>query len=177
MAVTDRLTEDADFGKKNHLFRWSSFWFWRVCKQAKLSYWGHRKPTSIHWKDDAPKRVPVWSGFWFRGIIGSFFFENEQARGRYSQWRLLSDYVERILFIKIAEEDIGNIWFQQDDATWCTAKATLDVLRPVLMIALSAAELMSFGHLGAAIWQRWTIIFGLPSKISATLTSQRQLTL
>ena len=27
----DRLTEDADFGKKNRLFKWSSFWSWRVC--------------------------------------------------------------------------------------------------------------------------------------------------
>ena len=32
----DRLTEDADYGKKNHLFRWSSFWCWRICKQTKL---------------------------------------------------------------------------------------------------------------------------------------------
>ena len=29
------------------------------------------------------------------------------------------------------EEDIGNIWFQQDGATCYTAEATLDVLRPV----------------------------------------------
>ena len=41
--------------KKNHLFRWSSFWSWWVCKQAKLSYLGHRKPSRIHWKADAPK--------------------------------------------------------------------------------------------------------------------------
>ena len=47
----------------------------------------------------------------------------------------------------------------------------------LLKIALSAAELMSFGHLGAAIWHRWTIICGVPSKISVTPTSQRQLTL
>ena len=42
--ATDRLTEDVDFGKKkkNHLFRWSSFWSWRVCKQAKLPHFGHR---------------------------------------------------------------------------------------------------------------------------------------
>ena len=46
-----------------------------------------------------------------------------------------------------------------------------------LKIALSAAELMSFGHLGAAIWHRWTISCGVPSKISVTPTSQRQLTL
>ena len=46
-----------------------------------------------------------------------------------------------------------------------------------LKTVLSAAELMSFGHLGAAIWHRWTIICGVPSKTSVTPTSQRQLTL
>ena len=50
--------------KKNHLFRWSSFWFWRVCKQAKLSHLGHRKPSRIHWNPPHPKRVTVWCGFW-----------------------------------------------------------------------------------------------------------------
>ena len=35
------------------------------------------------------------------------------------------------LFTKIEEEDIGNIWFQQDGATYHTAEATLDVLRSV----------------------------------------------
>ena len=43
----DRLTEAADFGKKNHLFRWSSFWSWRVCKQTKLSHLSHKKPERI----------------------------------------------------------------------------------------------------------------------------------
>ena len=32
---------------KNHFFRWSSFWSWRACKQAKLSHLGHRKPAYI----------------------------------------------------------------------------------------------------------------------------------
>ena len=41
--------------KKNHLFRRSSFWSWQVCKQAKLSRLGHRKPVRIHWKADALK--------------------------------------------------------------------------------------------------------------------------
>ena len=55
------------------------------------------------------------------------------------------------LFTKIEEDDIGNIWFQQDGATFHTAEARLDVLLPVFEIALSVTELMSFGHLGAAI--------------------------
>ena len=46
-----------------------------------------------------------------------------------------------------------------------------------LKIALSAAELMSFGQFGAAIWHLWTIICGVPSKISVTPISQKQLTL
>ena len=58
---------------KNYLFSWSSFWSWRICKQAKLSHLGHRKPARIHLKADADlKRVTVWCGFWSRGIIGSF---------------------------------------------------------------------------------------------------------
>ena len=39
--------------------------------------------------------------------------------------------LNKFLFTKIAEEDIGNIWFEQDGATCHTAEATLDVLRPV----------------------------------------------
>ena len=39
--------------------------------------------------------------------------------------------LNEVLFTKIEEEDIGNIWFQQDDALCLTAEATLDALRPV----------------------------------------------
>ena len=42
-----------------------------------------------------------------------------------------------------------------------------------LKIALSATERMSFGLLGAAIWHRWIIISGVPSKTSVTPTSQK----
>ena len=39
----------------DQLFRWNSFWSWRVCKQPKMSHLGHRKPTLIHWKADSYK--------------------------------------------------------------------------------------------------------------------------
>ena len=88
---------------------------------------------------------------WSIGLIGQFFFEKEEGETvtvKCDRYRaMLNEY----LFTKTAEEDIGNIWLQQDDATCHTAEATLDVLRTVFKIALSAAELMSFGHRGAAI--------------------------
>ena len=39
--------------------------------------------------------------------------------------------LNEFLFTEIEEEDIGNIWFQQDGATCHTAEATLDFLHPV----------------------------------------------
>ena len=41
--------------------------------------------------------------------------------------------LNKFLFTKIEDEDIGNIWFQQDGATCHTAEAILDVLSPVFV--------------------------------------------
>ena len=45
------------------------------------------------------------------------------------------------LFSKIEEENIGNIWFQQDGATCHTAEATLNVLRPVFKDCIISCNL------------------------------------
>ena len=129
--ATGRLTEDADFGKKNHLFWWNSFWYWRVRKQAKLLHLGHIKPVRVHWKADAPKtshclvRILVQSHNW------AIFRRKWAKRGRYSQWRSLSGHVERIFIHKNWIGGYWHNWFQQDGASCHTAEATLDVLRSV----------------------------------------------
>ena len=151
----DRLTEDADFSKKK-----SSF-------QMKL----------IFEKLTHPKRVTVWCGVWSRGIIGPLFFGNEPGGDVTVNGDRYRAMLNEFLFTKIEEEDIGNIWLQQDGATCTQPKLHWMICTLFLKIALSATELMSFGHLGAAIWHLWTIIFGVLSKISITPTSQRQLAL
>ena len=51
-----------------------------------------------------PKPVTVWSGFWSRGIIGPFFFENEQGEAVTVNgdcyWAMLNE----LLFTKIEED-------------------------------------------------------------------------
>ena len=39
--------------------------------------------------------------------------------------------LNEFLFTKIEDKDIGNIRFQQEDATYHTAEATPDILRSV----------------------------------------------
>ena len=92
-----------------------------VCKQAKLSHLGHRKFT----------RVTVWCGFWSRGTIRPFFFENEQGEAVTVNAVRYGAMLNEFLFTKIEEANIGNIWFQQDGATCHTTEATLDVLHPI----------------------------------------------
>ena len=163
----DRLTDDAKFGKKNHLFSWSSFWSGWVCKQAKLLHLGHKKLARIH-QVTVLVRILVQRHNW------SIFVRKWARRGRYSQWRPLSAQVERIF---VQKNWRGGYWQHlvsteqryvphSRSYTQCFAPCVF------LKIALSAAELMSSDHLEAVIWFRWTIICGVPSKTSVTLTSQ-----
>ena len=41
--------------------------------------WGTENPHAYIEKLTHPKRITVWCGFGFRGIIGPFFFENLQG--------------------------------------------------------------------------------------------------
>ena len=160
-----QLTEDADLGKIKNIFSNEFILYWRVCKQAKLLHLRPRKPTRLHWKAEASKTglclVRIW--IWARS-------------GRCSQWRSLSVHVEWMFVHKnwrkgywqhLVSPGLRYVPQQKLQSMFCAL---------VLNITLSAAELMSFGHLGAAIWQRWTIICGVSSKTSITSTSQRQLT-
>ena len=134
------------FWQENDLFRWNSFWSWQVCKQAKLSHLGHRKPPGIHWNADATKRD--------FGPVGPFFFENEQGEAVIVNGDRYRAMLNEFLFTKMEEEDIGNNWFKQDDATCHTAEATLDLLHSVF-----EDRIISCGSdvvwLGVAIWRRW----------------------
>ena len=87
--------------QKNHLFRWSLFWSWRICIQAKLSHLGHRKPARTHWKADKPKTSYCLVRIFVQRHNWAIFLWKWARRSRYSQWRLLSGHVARIFVYKI----------------------------------------------------------------------------
>ena len=91
--------------------------------------WGTENPHAYIVKPTYPKGVTVWCGCWYRGIIGSFCFENEQGEAVTVNIDRYQAMLNEFLFTKIEEQDIGNICFQQDGATCHTAEAILDVLQ------------------------------------------------
>ena len=110
-----------------------------------MSHLGHRKPACIHWKADEPKTRHCLVRILIQRHNLAIFHRKWARRGRYSQWRSLSSHVERIFFTKIEEEDIDNVWFQQDGAICRTAQATLDVLR-------SGFENCVISHIADVVW-------------------------
>ena len=129
-------------------------WLGGYINKQNCNTGGTENPHAYIEKPTHPKQFTVWCGFWSRGIVGPFFFENEQGEAVTVNGDRYQTMLNEFLFTKLEEEDIGNIWFPQDGDTFHKAEATFDVLRPVLKNALSAAEVISFGHLGVTIWHR-----------------------
>ena len=130
--ATDRLTEYGDFGKKKIVFSDEAhFDLGGYVNKQNCRIWGTENPHGYIEKPTYPKRVTLWCGFYFRSIIGPFFCENEQGEAVTINGDRYRAMLNEFLFTKIEEEDIWNIWFQQDGATCHTAEATFDVLRPV----------------------------------------------
>ena len=92
--------------------------------------WGTEIPHAYIENPTHPKRVTVWCGFWSRGIIGPFFFQNEQGEAstvngvRY--WAMLNEFL-----FTIEEEDIATFVFNRTALPATLPATTLDDLRPV----------------------------------------------
>ena len=132
--------------KKNHLLRWSSFWSWRVCKQAKLSHLEHRKAARMHWKANAPKtshclvRIIVQRHNW------AIFLRKWARRGRYSQWRSLSErMLNELLFTPPRSCDLTpldyDLWSAVKDKCYADKPETIDALKDNISEAIGEIQL------------------------------------
>ena len=153
----------ADFGKQIIFPGEAHFDLGGYVNKQNCRIWGTENPYAYIAKPTHPKRVTIWRGFWYRVILSMAIVIGPCWTNFCSQKvkrRILSTFDLNRTALRATQPKLHSMF--------CAL---------FLKIVLSAAELMSFGYLGAAVWHRWTIICGLPSNISVTPTSQRQLTL
>lgn len=67
-------------------------------------------------------------GFWARGIIGLYFFENEAGQAATVNGVRYRNTITQFFLPKLDDIDVAHMWFQQDDATCRTTNETIQLL-------------------------------------------------
>ncbi|GFV39939.1 putative transposable element [Trichonephila clavipes] len=86
------------------------FWLNGYVNKQNCHIWSEANPqvygeTPLH-----PEKLTVWCALWAGGIIGPYFFKNDEGHN----------------------VTVNELWFQQDGATCHTARATIDLLKDTL---------------------------------------------
>lgn len=92
--------------------------------------WATENPRVIQEVSLYPKRVTVWCAMWAGGVLGPFFFEDEENDAALTvNGERYRDMITSFLWPKIEENNLHELWFQQDGATCHTMTDTIALLR------------------------------------------------
>lgn len=123
------LEQPADFANKIIFSDEAHFHLDGFVNRQNCRIWGSENPRMIYQKAMHPQRVTVWCALWSGGIIGPFFFENEDGSAVTVNGERYRAMITQFLVPHLEAIDLDDMWFQQDGATCHTARETLTILR------------------------------------------------
>ncbi|GFT74484.1 putative transposable element [Trichonephila clavipes] len=105
------------------------FWLNGYVNKQNCRIWSEANPqvyveTPLH-----PEKLTVWCALWAGGIIGPYFFKNDEGHNL-----TVNGDRNRVMITNFFIPDFNNhyvqeLWFQQDGATCHTARVTIDLLK------------------------------------------------
>jgi Helix-turn-helix domain (DUF4817) len=126
--VMARQTENENFTKKIFFSDEAHFHLSGYVNKQNCRIWGNENPRVSAEHQMHPLRTTVWCGFWAGGVIGPFFFEDDEEAAvtvngdRYRN--MLSDW----FYPALDGMENNDHWFQQDGATCHTSRETIALL-------------------------------------------------
>ncbi|GFX93076.1 DUF4817 domain-containing protein [Trichonephila clavipes] len=76
-----------------------------------------------------PERLTVWCALWAGGIIGPYFFKNDEGHNVTVNGDRYRAMITIFFIPELNNHDVQELWFQQDGATCHTARSTIDLLK------------------------------------------------
>ncbi|GFX68294.1 retrovirus-related Pol polyprotein from transposon 412 [Trichonephila clavipes] len=118
-----------DFHKRILFSDEAQFWLNGYVNKQNCCIWSEANPqvyveTPLH-----PEKLTVWCALWAGGIIGPYFFKNDEGHNVTVNGDRYRAMITNFFIPELSNHDVQELWFQQDGATCHTARATIDLLK------------------------------------------------
>ncbi|GFX02455.1 DUF4817 domain-containing protein [Trichonephila clavipes] len=118
-----------DFHKRILFSDEAHFWLNGYVNKQNCRIWSEANPqvyveTPLH-----PEKLTVWFALWAGGIIGPYFFKNDEGHNVIVNGDRYRAMITNFFIPELNNHDVQELWFQQDGATCHTARATIDLLK------------------------------------------------
>ncbi|GFX60914.1 putative transposable element [Trichonephila clavipes] len=105
------------------------FWLKGYINKQNCRIWSETNPqvyveTPLH-----PEKLTVWCALWAGGIIGPYFFKNDEGHKVTVNGNRYIAMISNFFIPEFNNHAIQELWFQEDGATCHTARATIDLLK------------------------------------------------
>ncbi|GFX04061.1 putative transposable element [Trichonephila clavipes] len=118
-----------DFHKRILFNDEAHFWLNGYVNKQNCRIWSEANPqvyveTPLH-----PEKLTVWCALWAGGIIGPYFFKNDEGHNVTVNGDRYRAMITNFFIPELNNHGVQELWFQQDGATCHTARATIDLLK------------------------------------------------
>ncbi|GFW99420.1 putative DD41D transposase [Trichonephila clavipes] len=118
-----------DFHKRISFTDEAHFWLNGYVNKQNCCIWSETNPKVYVEIPLHPEKLTVWCALWAGGIIGPYFFKNDEDHNVTVNGDRYRAMITNFFIPELNNFDIQELWFQQDGATCHTARATIDVLK------------------------------------------------
>ncbi|GFT28805.1 transposable element Tc3 transposase [Trichonephila clavipes] len=119
-----------DFHKRILFSDEGHFWLNGYVNKQNCRIWSEANPqvyveTPLHVRP----LLTVWCALWAGGIIGPYFFKNDEGHNVTVNGDRYRAMITNFFIPELNNQDVQELWFQQDGATCHTARATINLLK------------------------------------------------
>ena len=125
----EKLVNDPQFANKIIFSDEAHFWLNGYVNKQNCRIWSDENPEEFVEKPLHPEKLTVWCGLWAGGIIGPYFFRDDDGRNVTVSGDRYREMLRNFLLPELQNINIEDMWFQQDGATCHTARETINLLK------------------------------------------------